>query len=248
MSTITELLAATFRTQNLIAVGTSPTTAQTTEALARMNAFVTWLYDSMLVGNVQDWPVPPPQRTAPVSADYPFRYAADDLTTAQAPYPPVNARLVATNTIATTIYLPHFPNDGAQMFYVDLGITATLTLNGNGRKIEAALTKALAVSGTSPKRWFYRADLGDWKLVATLVGADDSPFPASVDDFLILGLFMRIASSYGVVPAAHTLDNYEKAREAFKQRYRQPTVLIGSADLPEASQTFGTADESDWMT
>lgn len=248
MSTITELLAATFRTQNLIAVGTSPTTAQTTEALARLNAFVTWLYDSMLMGTVQEWSVPPPQRTAPVSADYPFRYASDDLTTAQAPYPPVNSRLVATNTVATTIYFPHLPNDGAQMFYVDLGITATLTVDGNGRKIEAALTKALLTSGTSPKRWFYRADLGDWKLVATLVGGDDSPFPASVDDFLILGLYMRLAPSYGHVPSAQTQENYSAAKASFMQRYRQPTVTVGAADMPEASQTFGTADESDWMT
>lgn len=249
MSTIDELIAAAFRTDNLIAVGTSPTTAQGVEALARLNALVTFQYDKLINGLVQDWPVPSPSRTAPVASNYPFEPGANDLTTAQQPYPPVNARLVSKVAVATTIYLPYEPNDGAQMTYVDLGNSAIVTLSGNGRKIEAATSVALAVSGTSPKRWFYRADLGEWKLVATLAGSDASPFPASVDDFLILSLYKRLCAGFGKVPSDQANMNFNEAEEGFKRRYRQPTPNVGSGELPESEQSYrpGVAD-NDWMT
>ena len=113
--------------------------------------------------------------------------------------PTINRRLIAVNTEALTVYLTVRPQDGARMGIADpFGRLAAfpVTLDANGRTIEGAATKLLNVNGTF-QEWFYRADLGQWVKLSTLVDTDPLPFPDEFESFFILMLALRLNPRYG---------------------------------------------------
>jgi hypothetical protein len=74
------LIQSAYREGNLIAVGTTPTTAEQAEALLLLNNFVLGIFGYEMGENLQDWPAPAPQRTAPVAANFPqFPVCSDPL-------------------------------------------------------------------------------------------------------------------------------------------------------------------------
>ena len=155
------IIQAAYRESNIIPAGATPTTAENTEALERLNRYIMGVYGFELGEPMQDWPVPAPQRTAPTSANYPqlpFPLDAQGgLTTApfQADpslliymFPPKNSRIVF-GSVTGKAYFPEAPDDGSRMMLVqgsgagDGGVPgATLTLDGNGRTIGGANTQA----------------------------------------------------------------------------------------------------------
>ena len=140
MTAASTLVTYAYRESNLIAVGGSPTTAESTEGLAVLNAYLVSLFGNELGEQLYEWPVPQPQRTAGTAADYPLTPAALDLPTSVYLYPPANVRIMSAVTSATTVYFPEAPCDGARMGYVNLNATAALTLDGNGKLINTATT------------------------------------------------------------------------------------------------------------
>lgn len=240
MTTIGTIVGRAFREGNLIPIGTDPTAAELAEGVAALNGFVTALYGFDLGVELTDWPVPPPQRSAPVAAQYPLAPPRADLPSAVWPYPPVNTRLTVSIATATTVYLPEKPNDGARMAVVDVGASATLTLNANGRKINSATTATFA-AGASAVEYFYRADLGMWKTIATLVEADENPLPAKYDDLLICGTSMRLAPRFGKTSAAETIGVYGARLKSAKLQYKQPTpALVSIGELVRSTQSYQT--------
>lgn len=129
--------------------------------------------------------------------------------------------MIVSLTSAKTIYFPVNPQDGARISYVDVGSTAELTLDGNGRTIEGVTS----ISGTPPadgkRTWFYRADLGDWIQLKTLVAADDMPLPEEFDDLFITGLAIRIAPRYGVKMDESVIARFVDMIGRAKHRYKQ---------------------------
>lgn len=247
MTTAATIIQAAFREGNLIPVGQQPTTAQQTEALDKLNRLVLGILGYKMGENLTDWLAPQPQRTAPVSANYPQFPGACSASTAVYPYPPNNRRLVYGGK-TQTVYFPQSPNPGSQMAVVQASgagdggtVGDVLTLNGNGRTIEAANTKTFTFASPAfaPRRWFYRDDLADWVAVLTLVTGDPLPYPAEFDDFFVCALAKRLAPSYGKIIAKETVQAALDIESAFYARYRQPTdTVYGSDQFPRSYQSY----------
>lgn len=221
MTTATELITQALRESNVIPIGTAPSTAQLNEALPRLNNYIESLFGTKL-GEFffMDWPVPPRQ-TSPVNARYPLAPADTKLPRNVWPYLPNNVRIVASPTEATTIYLPRKPNDGARIGLADVGSTADLTIDANGRYIEGVAVLTLTPADDAPREWFYRADLGTWQRRAPLALTDESPFPAEFDDLLVTGLAIRLGPRFGKRPPQETAITNQRMERRLKQRYKQ---------------------------
>lgn len=244
MTIASVIVSRAFRRDNLIPVGTNPSTAEAAEGLAMLNTIIDTLFGNEIGEPLMEWPVPPPQRTAPVAAQYPLLPPASDLLSTQYPYPPCNVRLMASNTVATTVYLQNLPNDGARVAFVNLGITANLTLDGNGRKIDSSTTVVLTSISTN-KTWFYRTDTGAWTSLATLTDSDEMPLPSEFDDYFVCQLAMTLP---GAKPREGTVETRNSTLTKLKARYRQPTNAVGGgADMAPSWQTYGGGAGYDWM-
>lgn len=251
MTTAAVLIQAAYRENNLIPIGTDPSTEEVTEGLAKLNRILDGLFGNEAGENLSEWPLPPPQRSAPVAAQYPLAPAAHDLPSNVWPYPPGNVRLMCSIITATTIYLQNLPNDGARVDLVDLGMAASLTVSGNGRLIESAAGVAAATvafaSAAAGKRWFYRTDKGTWILLATLLSTDESPFPTTFDDYLLAELNIRLCPSHGKSPLDSTSEARNRGLSKLKARYRQPTAVLNNAADAPSTLRYGACDYG-WMT
>jgi hypothetical protein len=261
MTIASVLIQAAYREGNLIPVGKSPTTAEQTEALERLNAYVRAVYGQEMGEELTDWLVPVPQRTAPVAANYPqgpaptdaaFGFGnplAADPSAAVYPYPPKNSRLIFGG-VTQTVYFPEAPDDGSRMSVVqgsgagDSGTAgAILTLNGNGRTIMKAATATFAFaalpSPTAPVEYLYRADLGDWRAVADMQLSDECPFPRELDDLWITALAIRLAPRYAKSVMPETKALFTSTLTKLKTRYRQhqPTTY-GSTNFPNTRESY----------
>lgn len=261
MTLATDILKAAYREGNLIAIGAAPSANQQQEALDKLNRLVRGILGYKMGENLQDWMVPQPQRTAPVDANFPQfpggMGGPSPFSSAIYPYPPNNRRIIYGGT-AQTVYFPQRPNAGGQMAVIqgsgagDGGNTGdVLTINGNGRTIQGALTQTFTfnsgagVTPFAPARWFYRDDLGDWVLIADLttgtgtVSTDSLPYPKEFDEFFICALAKRLAPSYGKIIAQETIQTALNYESAFLARYRQPTdTVYGSDDFPRSYQSY----------
>jgi hypothetical protein len=233
-TTLQTVVQAAYREGNLIAAGKLPTSTELTEAQDVLMRLILGILGFKMGENLSDWLVPQPQRTSPVSANYP-----------QFPsYPLYMSSAVYQN-----------PNPGGQMAIVqasgagDTGTTGdVITLDGNGRYIQDpadSLFKtqvSFTFSSTSPfasQRWFYRDDLAQWMLVSNLVLANGMPYPPEFDDFFICALSKRLSPRYGKIVAKETVETALQAEMAFLARYRQPTdTVYGSDQFPRSYQSY----------
>lgn len=259
MTQAVNLIQSAYREGNLIPVGKQPTTDEQTEALERLNRFVQGVFGYEMGENLADWPVPTPQRTAPVAANYPqLPYPqgldAELLTTPYAydpsgdifRYPPANSRIV-WGGITEPVYFPEAPKDGARMALI-LGSGAgdgamagqVLTLNGNGRTIQGVNTQTFAWGAAfTAKQWLYRADLGDWMLVQDMALMDQCPFPSELDDLWICMLAMRLAPRYNKTTAPETERTAINMMAKMKTRYEQAgNTTYNSQDIPRGLQSY----------
>lgn len=241
MTIASSLIQSAYREGNLIPVGTTPTPAELDEALARLNNNVDCYFGMELGEKLEDWNVPSKQRTAPVSAHYPFTPFKDDKPDAVTLYPPSNTRLVTHITGPTRVYFQQQPEDGARMGFVNIGSTAFLTIDGNGRLVEGDFD--IDIDPPDPREWFYRADLGNWVRVVPLAFGDESLFPREFDDLLICDLAIRLSPRYGVDPRAGTVKTYKDKMDQLKSRYRQHPLVPGkSEDIPRTWQSYLTGE------
>jgi hypothetical protein len=248
MTLVSEIIQSAYREGNLIPSGTDPTADEQAEALARLNTIILYTLGAGMGENVYDWLVTQPQRTAPVAANYPQLPLSKDTKPEVYQCPPKNSRIV-WNGVTTTVYFPEAPSDGSRMALVqgsglwngdpDTAKT-TLTLNGNGRLIEGAATISFENTGPA-KQWWYRADLGDWRLVTTVAATDELPFAPEIDDLWILNLTMRLAPRYGKTLAPATLEALKEMRRIVSQNYSQKQdTQYNGADIPNSWQSYST--------
>lgn len=228
MTTANDIIAQAFREANITPIGRDPTSAELNEALPRLNNFISWLFGSKLGEFAMDWPVPP-SRTAPVAARFPLRPQNTALPSDVWPYPPNNVRLLLSLDTDQTVYLPYRPNPGARLAIADVGGTATLTIDANGRRIEGATTLPVRAAD-APREWFYREDLGSWTRVSALALTDESPLPAEFDDLLITALAKRLAPRFGQEVLRSTQEIYIETLRKLDQRYAQYMPIDGNFD------------------
>lgn len=259
MTLISSLVTDAFREGNLLPIGQAPTIQEQAEALGRINTLICGVFGVEMGEELTDWLVPQPQRTAPVAANYPqLPYPANadflalrtpfanDATINVYPYPPKNSRIVFGG-VTSTVYFPESPDDGSRMSVVqgsgagDSGAPGSvLTLNGNSRTIEGTNTK-IYTDPVAAREWFYRADLGDWKALASLGWSDDCPFPREFDDLWICSLAMRLAPRFGKTISQETATALKAALSRFKARYRQAgTTTYGGGNIQRSAQSYLT--------
>lgn len=214
-----EIIEQALRESNTIPLGRAPTDTQKAESLPRLNNYIDGLFGTKLGEFIMDWPVPPRQ-TSPVNARWPLSPADTKLPRNVWPYLPNNVRIVNSVDSPTTIYLPRKPNDGSRVGFADVGATANLTINANGRFIEGGPSVILAAASDATE-WFYRADLGSWQKRAPLTLDDPSPLPVEFDDLLITGLALRLGPRYGQEPTRATAQTNMAMERRLKQRYHQ---------------------------
>lgn len=243
MTTARALIQQAYREGNIIPVGATPSTPELTEALPRLNRYIRGVFGFEMGELMADWVHPQPQRTGN-HANFPQAPFSNDLGSGVTPYPPKNSRIVWGGIADSTLYFPEAPDNGSRMGLVigtKADTTKVLTLSGNGRMIEGAAVQA---QPTPPivKEWLYRADLGDWKLVADMTIDQECPFPIEHDDLWICLLAIRLASRYGKVTTSETMAIAKVALQRFQTAYRQTQdTVYRSYDHPLALQSFSGA-------
>lgn len=217
MTTIRTLVTDGMREAGIIGKGESPDAEDATEALRRVNS----MYKSLFGNELGD-----PLKTVNYgSSGLSNTFAKDeDFSTAiDTVYVPSNYRLVFNLGSAETLYLNPNPRDGARFGVVDnagnLG-TYNVTINGNGRNIEALGTLVLNTNSLT-REWFYRADAGNWVRVSDLGLDDESPLPIEFDDLLTTLIAFRINPRYGAETDSNMVEVMKRIRRVFRSRYRQ---------------------------
>lgn len=239
MTLISSLIADAYREANIIPLGRVPNDNQVTEALRLYNANVRSIYGGDAGEGLEDWPL----GTYGREAGYTLPYTSDVVA-----HPAINLRLVANNTEAKTLYLTPHPQDGARMAIADpFGRLATypVTLDANGRIIEGNPTLVLNTAGMF-QEWFYRADLGQWVKISSLLSTDQNPFPDDFDTFFTIGLALRLNPRNGREMDPQTATVYKSERRQFVARYLQsrPLETDDSLSWPFMStQSYNTARE-----
>lgn len=237
MTAISDIIVAAYREGNLRNEGAPLTDGERAEGLSRLNSWLASLFGSEIGEQLYDWQVP-----APTSAvgwpDALYKVCADPTR------PPPQSRIVNGVTTDTTIYLPQCPNDGSRIGYVDVGASAAVTIDRNGRLIDGAADNVTLDPGSSPRIWFYRADLGSWNTVTSLTQESESPLPVEFDDLLITGLYIRLSSRTGVPVTEGTANTYREMLRKVRGRYKQPTPTPGG--VPVTMQTEQSYDGVFW--
>src|SRR6478736_508227 len=194
MTLISTIIDDAFRQANLTAVGTSPTTAQSEEALRYLQRILLDVLGYEAGESFEDWPV----GTNNISSWFVPRVQQLDAYLAERPVP-TNTRLIANLTESKEYTLHPMPSPGSRLALFDASGNLDvypIILVGNGRLIEGAPT--LIIDNASVDyQWFYREDLGNWARVSPVTADDESPFPEEFDEYLILRLLLKLSPAYG---------------------------------------------------
>lgn len=221
MTKATDIITSAFREGNIIPVGGTPTTAEQTEGLERLNRLIQGLYGAEMGENLIDWLVPAPQRTATVAANFPqLPYPVDtagdifplpfasDPTNEIYPYPPKNSRIVYGN-VTNTVFFPEQPEDGTRMALVpgsgagDTGVSgaATGTLTQTLLPVNAATVTIATTDGSTPAVY-------TWKTV--IASAFDVLIGASVAASLLnLAAAINLTDGQGSTYGSNTTQNHD---------------------------------------
>lgn len=222
MTLVSDILLQGFQESNLVSANVSALdTARETLALSRFQGIVAQVMGWEAGENLVPWSV------GSAGIDTASLPAGAELDATKWKYPPINRRLMCNLAAPETVVLQYQPSDGARIAVQDIpGNFATnpLTLDANGRLIDGNRTLILNTNSTNSV-WFYREDLGEWKIISTLLATDTMPFPVEFNDFFAIMLAMRLNPSYGRKMDPLTLQMFKRSREMFMARYKQEEDL-----------------------
>lgn len=220
MTLVSDIIQQAYRDANLIPIGNDPSTDESAEGLKRLQVLILSVLGTEGGEQLQALPVGNNNVSTP----------ADWVPTAP-DYLPLNVRVIANLEAAQTLYLNPKPQDGSRLAIVDASAnfaTYNLTLSGNGAKVDGGTTDVLSTDSQSIQ-YFYRADLGDWKVITTLATSDEMPFPEEFDDLFIILLATRLNPRNSQPLSQESLMMMERSREQFRARYTQ--IINTPADL-----------------
>lgn len=225
---IAEILEKSFFEAGLTTELQHATPTQTRNAMDTISDVIAFAYGTTVGEKLNPWPLgnfgrSTQSRTLPT------------LQVLQRPW--INSELVAVNEEAMTVYLPVDPSDGARVGLIDPFsrlASVPITLDGNGRTIEAAATKLLNTNGTNTT-WLYRADLGNWAKLSPLLITDDLPFPADYNRMFIILMAMHLNPAYGRNISSTQAQFLKGYQQQFQARYVQSQPLEINTDI-----SFGT--------
>lgn len=221
-SLVSDILYQAYRESNLITINQAAlSTAQSNEALSRLQSLVSGVFGWDVGENLQDWPV----GVANVKRDHwPTPTPNWNCWTINEwSYPIQNVRLLLDADTAQTIYLPQQPDNGARVRIVVLSqdlATHPVTLDGDGRLVEGSTTLLLDDVLTAARVIMYDAETGDWVRVTNLTANGNMPFPEEFDDYFITKLAMRLNPRYGRAMAQESAARLEEVQSQIAARYR----------------------------
>lgn len=205
------------------------------EAIPRLSSLLFSLVGLELGEKYADWPVPQTDQQMGELRRSGFMQEAFSSGVAWQ-YPSANRRLVASNSTPITVYFPSSPRDGARMSYVDVGSAEFITISGNGMLVQG---QASITGRGGQRRWFFRADQGNWVCLKQFTSKDDvSPLPPEFDDLLICGLVLRLSPRFGKTPHEAIAGRYADMLQRLKKRYTQSEGVYQS-DLNVFPATIG---------
>lgn len=238
MTTVRTIIDDAFRKGNLVAVGVSPTDAETTEALRHLNRVVKSVFGAEAGENFTAIPVGSDTISRP--SGYPWYDTVPD----QDWFVPTNTRLISNLDQSINLYLHPAPDDGSRFAFIDSkgDISANpVTVYGNGHRIEDVASITLNTDRVDSE-WFYRADLANWLKYAPLLIDDTFPFPEEFDDFFIVMLAISINPTYGVQLDTQADMMLRRARSSLKARYRQNKPTHSEIGLLRLTKMAGDRD------
>lgn len=211
MTTLTTIINNAFRESGITAVGTTPDTNESAEALTILVNYINSLFFDELGEFLTSYNV----GTNGITYGPP-----DDQTITTVVK--TNSQLQCNLTGPTTLYLPPIPSDGSLLNVLDISgnfATFPLTLNGNGRTINGAAS--LVLNTNASNTLFEYDDIqGRWNIVTIpALGTDVSPFKSQFDDMLVIALAMRLNPRYGAETHPETIEYFNRLMKQFKRRY-----------------------------
>lgn len=217
MTTLRDIITDAYREGGIVQIGDTPEAEELDEGLRRLKAYIHSLFGYELGDDLT------PVTYGTYSGGNAYANYWDEAPLINSYFVPDNTRLEVTITAPSEVYLNPRPQDGARLAVVDVRgnfSTNNLTINANGRKIEGADTVVLNTDRAT-KEWFYRADLGEWKLVDTYTANSESPFPTKYDPFLSIGLAFRLNPRYKDQTAPESMEDFQRLKNMFQAQYRQ---------------------------
>lgn len=224
MVTAASTIKYALRKIRVIGQGATPSSAQSTEALYELNALLNEIIGYGSSVQFQDI----------------YVTSAYEIT------PTYNAqRIICRHTAALTITLPEGTEDrpiadGMRVNIVDAsGAAATynITVARNGWKIGASAANATISTNSASNVYLFRADLGDWKLGASLASGDDLPFPTEFDAPFQLILAHRLGGAYGQRLSEADYNAMRGGKAKLRNKYLQPATTVPDG----AAQNIGGA-------
>ena len=217
MTLVSEIITDAYRISNILAIGVSPTAAQTTEALRYLNRIVKSVFGNEAGDPLTAFPI------GRNNIDRPSGYPWWDQEPDGDWFVPKNYRLMLNLTAGLNLYLHPDPDNGSRFAVVDVsGNLATYNVNvyGNGRLIEGSSVITLSTSGEDAE-WFFRSDLANWVKYAPLLDSDTFPFPVEFDDYFITLLAMRLNPAYGAALSQEAVMIHRRSKSQLQARYTQ---------------------------
>jgi hypothetical protein len=224
MTTVSQIITDAYRQGNLIAKGTSPTTAEQTEGLRYLSRIVKSVFGNEAGEDLIPFPIGRENISRP--GGYPWYNDVPDNDW----YVPKNLRLMFNLQDSVSIYLHPDPNDGTRFAVKDVAgnlSTYNATIYGNGRNIESSPSVVLSTDDLASE-WFYREDTGNWQKYSPIAVDDEFPFPEEFDEYFITMLAIRLNPSYGVQLDPQSNAVLSRSKRQLTSRYRQ--------NIPKASE------------
>lgn len=242
MTLVSEIITDALRQSNLLALGSSPTSAQQVEGLRYLNRIVKSVFGNEAGDPLTAFPVGRHNVSRP--AGFPWYNDVPDNDW----FVPKNTRIVFNLDNAVSLYLHPMPDDGSRFAVTDTSnnlATYNVTVNGNGRLIENSASIILNTNGLDAE-WFFRADLGNWAKYAPLIISDTFPFPEEFDDYFITLLAIRLNPAYGVALDPQAQMIFERSQRQLRARYTQNIPIRSELALIRLSKL--AADRDQWGT
>lgn len=217
MALVSQIITDAYRESNLIALGASPTAAQSAEALRLLDQVVSSMFGHEMGEQLDDLPIGSNNISRP--SGFPW----SNTTLAGEWVVPKNARLILNLTAPLTVYLNPMPDAGSFFGIMDLSnnlATYPLTVMANGRTIGGATSLVVNTNATA-STYFYRHDIGDWVLISPLATTSTFPFPKGFEPLFTILLAQRLNPRYGATMAPESQAILARGLTAFKARYRQ---------------------------
>lgn len=232
------IIKGALRESNLIALVDDPSPEQETEGLEKLNRLIVSVIGYEVGTKLFEFPIGT-EGTDEVTSGW---------TSADWSKPPQNVRLMVTDEVAQTIYLPPFPDNGARIGLRDLKNTMAtypITLHASGKLIEGAGSLVVSVDGANYE-WMYRSDLGEWVRLTILLTTDNLPFPDRFDDYFETALAMRLNPRYGRALKPETAETLKRMESQIRSTYRQQRAVRADEAVLRMSNTGrgGVSDEA----